>query len=1059
MTREHDDRGHRGIIAYMARNHVAANLIMLTFLVGGVLMAFNIKQEIYPSYQLDLVSFSMSYPGASPEEVEEGILLVVEEEIRGLESVKRIEAEASEGRGRVTIEILEGFDPNRAFQDVKNAIDRISTFPEEAERPTIGLVLRSRWVIALTLSGDLDEASLFELSQTVRNDLLTFPEITQVQIWGGRKPEISIEIPHTTLRSLGLTLREIATIVRNNALDVPAGGIRAEGGEVLLRTSERRVFASEYANIPLVIAEDGTKVLLGEVANIVDGFEDADRLNFFDGKPGVMVSVYQVGDEKPLEIADAVYRYMEERKATLPEHVEIGVFRDSAIDYRNRLNLLARNGTLGLSLVLLVLGLFLAPRLAFWVAMGIPVSIIGSLLFLPALDASINMISLFAFIITLGMVVDDAVIVGENVFYKMQQGLPPTVAAIEGAREMLVPVLFAVATNIVAVIPLLFVPGSTGRFFSPIPVVVIVVFCVSFVECMFVLPAHLSHARLMAKSQSKRSLLALLGRLQSKSSGAFESFTNRVFVPFLGLCLRWRYLTFAAFLGALALAGAYYQSGRINFTFNPSVQGTRVDAEVRVPFGAPFAETKRVADQIEAAGLRAAERFGGHQVLAGRMNIIGRQGSNAADVNLTLVEEDERDFTPADFTRVWREEVGDLPGLESLYFEYEVGPSGSAALTIELAHPDRETLESAATDLAEVLETYAGVTDVNDGYAKGKPQIDFTITPEGRSLGITANELGRQVRSSYYGAEALRQQRGRNEVKVMVRLPEAERRSLHELEELIIRTPEGGDMPLAQAADVSYGAAYTEINRVNAKRVLNISANIIPEIVNVNKVRADLEAGPLPQLVANYPGLTYSFEGRQREEREALAQLRKGLCFAMLAIFGLISALFRSYLQGLVVMACIPFAVAGALVGHIIMGYDLSIVSVMGMIALTGVAVNGALVLTVTLNSSVSAGVAFPQAVLDAGQRRFRPIVLTSLTTFFGLMPMIVETSVQARFLVPMAISLGFGILFASVVVLVQTLATHMILYDFQRLLAWSKSAPARRVVGPSQLPEEAHNR
>jgi multidrug efflux pump subunit AcrB len=587
---------------------------------------------------------------------------------------------------------------------------------------------------------------------------------------------------------------------------------------------------------------------------------------------------------------------------------------------------------------------------------------------------------------------------------------------------------------------------------------VIVVFSVSFIECMFVLPAHLSHARLMAKSQSKRSLLAFLGRLQLRSSAAFELFTDRVFAPFLDLCLRRRYLTSSVFLGALALVGAYYQSGRINFTFNPSIQSTRVDAEVLVPFGAPFSETKRVADRIEAAGLRAAQRFGGAHVLEGRMNIIGRHGSNAADVNLTLVSEEKRDFSPADFTRVWREEVGDLPGLESLYFEYEVGPSGSAALTIELAHPDRETLESAATQLAEVLETYTGVTDVNDGYAKGKPQIDFTIAPEGRSLGITANELGRQVRSSYYGAEALRQQRGRDEVKVMVRLPEKERRSLFDLEELIIRTPEGGEMPLAQAADIGYGAAYTEINRVNAKRVLNISANVVPELVNVNKVRSDLETGPLPQLVANHPGLTYSFEGRQREEREALAELRKGLYLALLVIFGLIAALFRSYLQGLVVMICVPFAVAGALVGHVIMGYDLSIVSVMGMIALTGVAVNGAIVLTVTLNTSVSAGVPFPKAVLDAGQRRFRPILLTSLTTFFGLAPMILETSTQARFLVPMAISLGFGVLFSSVVVLFQTLATHMILHDVQRLLAWIKPARARRAVGPSHLPREAHH-
>ena len=1036
MLKDHPPSPDGGVVSYMARNPVAANLFMLTFLVGGVLMALNIKQEIFPSYELDIINFSMSYPGASPKEVEEGILLAVEEEIRGLQAVKRIEATASEGRAEVSIEILDGFDPNRALQDVKNAIDRISSFPEERERPTIGLVMRASRVLTLSLYGDLDEASLFDYSQRVRDDLLALPEISQVDVWGGRKPEISIEIPQATLRSLGLTLREVANTIRENALDVPAGGIRTEGGEVLLRTSERRVYASEYADIPLISKDDGTKVLLGEVANIIDGFEDADRLNFFNGQPGVLLTVYQTGDEKPLEIADAVYRYIADLGDSLPEMVHADILWDSAVEYRERLNLLAKNGAFGLALVLLTLGLFLAPRLAFWVAMAIPVSIVGSLLFLPAFDASINMMSLFGFIVVLGMVVDNAIIVGENVFYKMQRGLPPTVAAIEGTREMMVPVFFAVGTNIVSFVPLLFVPGQTGRFFKAIPVVVIIVFILSYVECLFVLPAQLCRARLAAKAQSKRSLLAFLGFLQSKSAGAFESFTERVFVPVLRVSLTHRYLTFVLFLAGLALVGAYYESGRINFTFNPSIQSTRVDSEIRVPFGAPFSETKRVADRIEAAGLRAAERLGGQKYLVGRMNIIGRHGSNAADVNFILVPEGERDFTPADFTRVWREEVGDLPGLESLYFEYEVGPSGSAALTIELAHSDRKTLENAASELAGILATYTGVTDINDGFAKGKPQIDFNITSEGRSLGVTANDLGRQVRSAYYGAEALRQQRGRDEVKVMVRLSEAERRSLHDLEEMVIRIPDGGEMPLAQAADVSFGAAYTEIIRVNAKRVLNISANIVPELVNVNKVRADLEAGPLPQLVANHPGLTYSFEGRQREEREALRELRNGLGLALLVIFGMVAALFRSYTQGIVVMMCIPFAVAGAIVAHVIMGYDLSVVSLMGMIALTGVAINGALVLTVTMNESVASGTPFFQAVLEAGHRRFRPIILTSLTTFFGLMPMIVETSIQARFLVPMAIAIGVGVLFSCLVVLTQTLATHMILYDLHCLRA-----------------------
>jgi multidrug efflux pump subunit AcrB len=1025
----------RSVIAYMASNHVAANLLMFTFLLGGFLVALSIKQETYPAFELNTIEFEMSYPGASPEEVEEGIILAVEDSLLGMAAVKRITAEAQEGETEILIELREGFEPNRALQDVKNTIDRITSFPDEAERPVISLGLENRSVITLTLYGDLDESELFDFAERVRTDLLSFPEISQIEVWGGRRPEVSIEISLAALRSLNLTLDDVAEAVRANAQDVPAGGIRTDAGEVLLRTSERRDFASEYADIPLVTTQTGAQVRLGDVAKIVEGFEDTDRYNAFNGQPGTMVSVYQNGDERPLEIAKVVTAYMKDLEKRLPPNCGVGIFWNTADDYEDRLDLLARNGGLGLFLVLIVLGMFLAPRLAFWVAMGIPVSVIGSLLFLPPLGATINMITLFGFIITLGMVVDDAIIVGENIYYKMQEGHPPLRAAVEGAQEMMVPVLFAVGTNIIAFVPLLFVPGETGKFFSALPVVVISVFILSMIESLFILPAHLSRARYAAGRQDSRSLLARLGAFQRKLAAGFEWITSHLFIPTLEKALAFRYLTVALFFCSTLLVWAWYYSGRINFTFDPLIESTRVDAEVMVPYGSPYAETKRIADHVEQAGIRAVRKIGGAEALAGRMNIIGRRASNRADVNLTLVAQEERDFTAGEFVQAWREEIGPIAGIESIYFEYEVGPSGSSAITIELAHPDREELESGAAELAGILLSYDGVKDVNDGFARGKPQIDFTITPEGRSLGLTANELGRQIRHAYYGAEALRQQRGRNEVKVMVRLTEHERRSMHELERLVIRTPEGGHIPLAQAADLELGTAYTQIDRVNGKRVLNITANVVPELVNVSKVREDLELGYLPQLMANHPGMTYSFEGRQREEREALAELRKGLTVALFAIFIAVAALFRSYVQGLIVSLCIPFSVASAVVGHIVMGYELSIVSVFGIIALTGVSVNGSLVLTVTFNEMVAAGMPLTQALVEAARRRFRPIVLTSLTTFIGLAPMILERSTQARFLVPMAISIGIGILCSSLAVLFQTTAIYCILHDVRSWL------------------------
>jgi multidrug efflux pump subunit AcrB len=1019
-----------GLIAFMARNHVAANLLMLLFVVGGILVASQIKQEVYPAYELDVVNFNMSLPGATPEEVEEGILLPAEEAVRGLEVVKRIESTAVEGSGRMSIELLEEVDPNRALQDVNNAIGRVSSFPEEAERPRVELAIRQRSTVTIAIAADMDERTLFEFAERVRNDLLGFEQITQIEVRGIRNPEITIEVPQVQLRSLNLTLDDIAQEVRATARDVPGGEVRTEGGEVLLRSAGRRFFASEYHDIPIVAGPGGTAIRLGDIARITDGFEDVDRVSSFNGKPGVTLWVYQTGDQKPLEIAEIVYDYVDRMNTEMPESVEMIVMWDRAREYRERLDLLLRNGAFGMGLVLVVLGIFLAPKLAIWVGSAVPVCLLGGIMLLPAMDTTINMISLFAFIITLGILVDDAVIIGEEVFEQIQQGHTRTNAAIIGARKMSVPVLFAVLTNVVAFVPLMFVPGRTGRFFAAIPLVVITVFVISLFESLFILPAHLAHSR--AIDPRRRGLLPSVARIQARLSDGFQRLTNRVYVPLVASTLRYRGLTVAVFFAGLILVGSWYESGRLNFTFNPRIEGDRVDAEVRVPFGAPFTETQRVSGIIEQAGLRTVERFGKRDdVITGWMNGQGRQGSNAADVNFVLVPQEQRDFTPADFVQVWREEIGPQPGLESLYFEWEVGPSGSRGLTVELSHPDRRILEAAAQELATTLRTYSGVTDIDDGFAAGKPQLDLKMTEEARSLGLTHEAVGRQIRHAYYGAEALRMQRARNEVKVMVRLPESERRSLAELENMVVRTPQGGEMLLIEAVDLRRTRAHTEIKRVNAQRVLSVTANIVPELTNVNKVRADLEANVFPQLIATFPGLTFHYGGRQQEEIEAMRSLMWGLGASLAVIFGMLAAIFRSYGEALITMLVIPFAIAAALLGHIIMGYDLSVVSVLGIIATCGVVVNGGLVLTVTMNEFIAQGKPIESAALEASKRRFRPILLTSLTTFVGLAPMIFETSPQARYLIPMAIALGFGIMFSAAVVLLMLPACHVLLARF----------------------------
>ncbi|GMW01824.1 MAG: multidrug transporter AcrB [Candidatus Hydrogenedentota bacterium] len=1007
-----------GVVEWMTRNSVAANLFMFALLGGGLFSALSIKQEVFPSFQLDIVDISISYPGASPEEVEEGIILAVEEELRGLTEVERVVSTAEEGSAQIQVELTEGVDPNRALQEVKNAVDRVSSLPEEAERPNVELQEEQESVFWLIVHGPFDEQQIFDLAERIRRDLIALPEVTQVEVNTQRDPEITIEIPQARLRALGLTLTDVAQIIEQSAQDTPAGGIRTEAGEVLLRTRERRDFASEYGNIILVSTADGADVRVADIAKITDGFEDRLSQNLFNGGHGIFVSIFESGQEKPLDIADAVNKYLEEIKDELPEGAGVHVMRDRAEQYRERLQLLMTNGLMGFALVLLVLGCFLAPRLAFWVAFGIPTTIAGSLLLLPALDASINMISLFAYIITLGIVVDDAVIIGDNVFYRIQQGMPRLQAAIEGSREMVVPVIFSIGTNIIAFVPLMFVPGETGRFFAPLPAVVIAVFVVSLLEALFILPAHLGHGR---ESATGRGPIAALTRFQRRISESFDRLTDSTIVPIVRFCVHHRLLTISLLFGSLSLMYVWYYSGRMNYTFNPVITSLRVDAEAQTPIGSAFADTVAIANHIEEAGLRAADKLGGRdKVVNGRMNVVGRRGENWADVNFYLIPADERDFTEDTFAKLWREEIGEVPGLKSLFFEWEEGPGSGAGLTVELSHPDRDVLEAAATELAQQLATFNGVSDIKDGFSAGKTQISVDLTEEGKSLGLTPELVGRQVRHAFYGAEALRFQRGRHEVKVMVRLPQAERQSLNNVEGLIIRTPNGGEAPLSQVAKLNFGTAYTEIIRVDGQRVLEVTCNVIPEIASSNEIRAALRESVLPQLADEFRGLSFEFSGRQREEDRAMNRLKLGLGVALAIIFGLLAALFRSYTRALFVMLIIPFAVGAALLGHVILGYDLSIVSVFGMIALSGLVVNGGLVLNQEIDRLIQEeNMHIQDAVVAAARRRFRPILLTSLTTFAGLAPMILETSSQARFLVPMAIALGFGtILSAPVVIL-----------------------------------------
>ncbi|MFC1581095.1 efflux RND transporter permease subunit, partial [Thermodesulfobacteriota bacterium] len=989
------------------------------------------------------VTVTVLYPGASPEEVEQGIVLAIEEVVQSLDGVNEIRSRANEGVGVVDVEILTGGNLEKLAQEIKSEVDRIRSFPEEAEEPVVTVASRRRQVISIVLYGDQDERVLRDTAEEIRDRLLQDSRITQVDLSSVRNLEISIEVPQKNLRTYNLTLEEIANRVRRASVELPGGGLKTPGGEVLVRVKERRDYGREFAGIPIITSNEGTEIRLEDIATIVDGFEDTDQSATYNGKPSVMIDVYRVGDQTPITVADAVLEHVKELQRTLPGGMSVTTIRDFSKLYRQRLGLLMRNGYLGLALVLVLLGLFLEPRVAFWVTMGIPISFLGSLWFLPLLGISINMMSMFAFIVALGIVVDDAIVVGENVYKYRQEGYPFLKSAIMGAREVAQPVTFSILTNIVTFLPLCFVPGIPGKIFYAIPVVVIITISISLIESLFVLPAHLGHL----KEQDGRGLMSWFQRLQQHFSHWFLRFIKRVYGPLLGFALKNRYITVAVGITVLALTLGYVKSGRMGMTLFERIESDFALATAVLPYGSSVKRTEMVQKRLLEAAKKIAQENGGDTLVEGIFaqiggsgrSFTGTPGGHACEVRVYLTPPETRPMRTGEFIKKWRRRVGPIPGLETLSFKsYAGGPGGRSALSIEVSHRDLGTLEKASADLAVALSSFPSVKDIDDGFQPGKQQVDFKILPEGRSLGLRSREVARQVRHAFYGAEVLRQQRGRNEIKVMVRLLENERVSEYGLEELMLRTPRGEEVPLREVVTTKRGRAYTSIDRRDGRRVVTVTADVDP-IGQAGRVVTSLRKEVLPQLAERYGGLQYGFQGRQADMADSMKSLGFGMILAMFGVYALLAVPFRSYIQPAIIMSSIPFGIVGAVLGHILMGYNLSIMSFFGIVALTGVVVNDSLVLINFTNRERKSGLTAFDALGSAGIRRFRPILLTSLTTFGALIPMIFETSRQARFLIPMAISLGFGVLFATVVTLLLVPSFYLIVEDLRNLAGTSE--------------------
>jgi len=1013
----------RGPIAWMVGNRVTPNILMMVFLLGGLIMASRIKKEVFPEFDLDIVTVQVAYPGASPAEVEQGIVLAVEEAVRGLDGVKEIDATASEGMGMVRVELVEGADRQKVYQDVQQAIDRIRTFPEDAEDPQVSLVAPRREVLVMQIYGEASDWALRDLVEQVRDRLLQDPDITQIDLRGTRDFEIRAEVPQANLRAYNLTLEQVARRIAASAIEIPGGSIRTEAGEILMRVDERRDWAREFEGIPIVTSPTGTALTLGDIGSVRETFEESNRMATYGGHRTIGLAVYRIGDQTPTGVSEAVRQAMEEIEPDLPPGIHYAIDNDRSQIYQQRLSLLMRNGLLGLVLVLGILGLFLEFRLAFWVTMGIPISFLGAFLFLPGMDVSINMISMFAFIIALGIVVDDAIIAGENIYEYRQRGMSFPEAALHGAQDVMMPITFSILTNLVAFMPLLFVPGMMGKIFGVIPMVVSTVFLISWVESLFILPAHLGHS----KAGPEGGLAAFLHLKQQAFSRRFSAFVQEVYAPFLDACIRSRYLTTSVGAAALILILAYALSGRMGIVMMPKAESDSSVVTAVLPYGSPLPEAEAVRDRLTDAVNAVAEENGGESLVTG---VFATIDESKVEVYAYLTAPEVRPISTSRLTSLWRERVGSVPGLESLRFEADRGGPGSgASITIELSHRDIDVLDRASTALAAQLAQFPQTRDIDDGYTPGKRQLNFQVSPEGHSLGLTAAEIARQVRYAFYGAEALRQQRGRHEVRVFVSLPKSERVSEYDVEQLLIRTPTGRDVPLRQVAEVVEGRAYTAIARREGRRTVSVTADVEPP-GETNQVLGTATAEILPRLQRDYPGLSWGFEGRQADMSESISSLLLGFLLAMMGIYVLLAIPFHSYAQPLIVMMAIPFGIFGAVVGHLIMGYSMSVISMMGIVALSGVVVNDALVMINYANEQRRAGQDAFEAIHNAGVRRFRPILLTTLTTFGGLSPMIFETSRQARFMIPMALSLGYGIIFATAITLLLVPCLYMILED-----------------------------
>lgn len=1050
-----------GLVGWFVHNPVAANLLMIVLLIGGVLMAGNLRTQVFPTIQPGIVTVSVPYPGATPAEVEEGVTRRVEEAVLGIDGVKRVSSTASENIGTVTIELADFADEQIVKDDVQSAVERLADFPpENAERETVSAPKATSGVVTLVVVGNVTPLELRQAAENLERDLLTQNGVSLVGLAGDRDYEIAIEVSEDTLQKFGLSIDDVSRAVRAGSLDLAGGSIRTQSGEYLLRTNQRRLDGDGFETIVVRNLQDGSQILLGDIATVRDGFSRSELKNTYNGRPAIFVEVSRAEAEDIMTVKAAVDAFM----ATYvpPLGVEVVEFRDQTNILQERVNLLLRNALFGFALVFLFLVLMLDLKLAFWVCIGIATAFMGGFMLFGAAGVTITMVSLFGLIIVLGLVVDDAIVIGENIDAEIAKGKSGAQAAIDGVRGVLSPVLVGVMTTIAAFSPLLVVGGTFGDITKAIPLVVICVLIVSLIEAFFILPAHLSHGR----PWSRGPVLAIQGRVAKRIDWVSENVVRKG-VRFVG---KWRYATLGIATAFYILCMSLVGSGLVKFVFFPNIEGNDISATLIMPEGTPFERTEAAMQELTNAAfavaesvkeergedlfLSIAETVGGNTAQGG--GPIGNSGFSAAEnygqVQIELIPFGTRRMSASEIERAWREQVGLIEGVERLTFTTSIGGFGSD-IEFELAHADEATLISAANALKAEIERLPGANQIEDSFDLGKRQLLFELTDAGRAAGLTPSDVARQVRQTFFGDEVQRIQRGREEVRVFVRYPDLDSQSLQALDAMRIRLPDGSSVPLYTVVETTESRAYSSISRINGRRVVTVTADIDEAISTPANANEQLLTRIFPELDGAYPGLTWAQAGASREQNEDLASLGQAFVIVLLIIFALVATQLRSYIQPLAIIVAIPLGVAGAVLGHFVLGYPLSFVSIFGIVALAGVAVNASVVLVDLYNQYRAEGADPITAAADASARRFRPILLTTLTTALGLGPLLLETSPQAQFLIPMGVSLGFGIVISGIMVLFVTPAVTLIIEDLRDLPALVRRLIARlnAIGGPAE--------